>query len=452
MPRTILHLDLDAFFCAVEETRDPSLRGKPFAVGGKPDERGVVSSCSYAARAFGVRSAMPTSRALRICPGLLIVSPRHRLYSEVSKQVMERLGKLTPLLEQISIDEAFLDLSDLREPPERLARDLQAGIRDELGLSSSIGIASNKLVAKIATEVGKKAALHRPSTAGVPSAQDGGNNQPTALPKEHRDDVSGGRRLSPAVEGQVSGTIFAQATRPSTAGVPSAQDGVGPPFALTIVPAGEEAAFLAPLPADMLWGVGPKTATRLAELGIHTIGDIARWPESELSLRFGEHGRDLARHARGIDERPIVTEYEVKSISQEITFTRDVRDDKALASTLRDLAEQVGRRLRQGDLAGGTVKLKIRWPDFTTLTRQSTLPQPTDQGEEIASTAAALLRSVRRSGQAVRLIGVGVSHLGPPVRQLSLWDDGGEKSRKLQEAVDALQEKYGRSVIRKGTK
>jgi len=202
----------------------------------------------------------------------------------------------------------------------------------------------------------------------------------------------------------------------------------------------------------MLWGVGPKTAARLAELGIHTIGDIARWPESELSLRFGEHGRDLARHARGIDERPIVTEYEVKSISQEITFTRDVRDDKALASTLRDLAEQVGRRLRQGDLAGGTVKLKIRWPDFTTLTRQSTLPQPTDQGEEIASTAAALLRSVRRSGQAVRLIGVGVSHLGPPVRQLSLWDDGGEKSRKLQEAVDALQEKYGRSVIRKGTK
>jgi len=202
----------------------------------------------------------------------------------------------------------------------------------------------------------------------------------------------------------------------------------------------------------MLWGVGPKTAARLAELGVHTIGDIANWPESELASLFGEHGRDLARHARGIDERPIVTEYEVKSISQEITFARDVRDDKALASTLRDLAEQVGRRLRQGDLAGGTVKLKIRWPDFTTLTRQSTLPQPTDQGEEIASTAAALLRSVRRSGQAVRLIGVGVSHLGPPVRQLSLWDDGGEKSRKLQEAVDALQEKYGRSVIRKGTK
>jgi DNA polymerase-4 len=385
MPRTILHLDLDAFFCAVEEARDPSLRGKPFAVGGKPDERGVISSCSYAARTLGLRSAMPMSRALRICPGLIVVASRHRLYSEMSEQVMERLGRLTPLLEQISIDEAFLDLSDLRDPIERVARDLQTGIRSELDLPSSIGIATNKLVAKIATEVGKKAA-------------------------------KGGR----------------------------------PPFALTIVPAGEEAAFLAPLPADMLWGVGPKTAARLSELGIHTIGDLARWPEAELTSLFGEHGHDLSHHAHGIDERPVVNEHEIKSISQEITFMRDVSDDKTLASTLRNLSEQVGWRLRQSDLAGGTVKLKIRWPDFTTLTRQSTLPQPTDQGEEIASTAAALLRSVRRSGQAVRLIGVGVSHLGPPIRQLSLWNDGSEKSRKLQEAVDALQEKYGKGVIKRG--
>jgi DNA polymerase-4 len=397
MPRTILHLDLDAFFCAVEETHDPSLRGKPFAVGGRPDERGVVSSCSYAARALGVRSAMPTSRALRLCPNLIIVSPHHRLYGDFSRQVMERLGQLTPLLEQISIDEAFLDLSDLSDPPEHLARDLQTRIRDELSLSSSIGIATNKLVAKIATEVGKKAALSRSSTT-----------------------------------------------------LRSAQTVTGSPFALTIVPAGDEAAFLAPLPADMLWGVGPKTAARLAEFGIHTIGDIARWPEAELTRLFGEHGRDLWRHAHGMDERPIVTEYETKSISQETTFVRDVSDDKMLTKTLRELSEQVGRRLRQSDLAGTTVKLKIRWPDFTTLTRQTTLKQPTDQGEEIASTAAALLRSVRRSGQAVRLIGVGVSHLGPPIRQLSLWDDGGEKSRKLQEAVDALQEKYGSKVIRKG--
>ena len=216
------------------------------------------------------------------------------------------------------------------------------------------------------------------------------------------------------------------------------------------MPPGEEAAFLAPLPADMLWGVGPKTAARLASLGIHTIGNIAAWPESELISLFGENGRDLSRHARGIDNRPIVTEYEIKSISQETTFARDIRDDKILEGTLRELAAQVAHRLRKDDLAGTTVKLKLRWPDFTTLTRQTTLKQPTDQEEEIASTAAALLKSVRKSGQAVRLIGVGVTGLGPPIRQLSLWDDGGEKSRKLQEAVDALQEKYGKKMIHKG--
>jgi DNA polymerase IV len=385
MPRTILHLDLDAFFCAVEENLNPELRGKPFAVGGRPEERGVVSSCSYAARKFGVRSAMPMSRALRLCPGLLVIPGRHRRYSEASKQVMERLGKLTPLLEQISIDEAFLDISDLLEPPERVARGLQTGIRDELGLPSSIGIASNKLVAKIATEVGKKAAK-----------------------------------------------------------------GDKPPFALTVVPPGQEAAFLSPLPADMLWGVGPKTAARLNELGIHTIGDIARWPEVELVRLFGESGRDMARHAKGLDDRPVVTEREIKSISQEITFSRDIRDDKSLEKTLVELSAEVGRRLRRNELAGTTVKLKIRWPDFTTLTRQVTLPSTTDQDQEIAETALKLLQKVRKPGQAVRLIGVGVSGLGRPMRQLELWETGSEKERALEKTLDALREKYGDNVIKRG--
>jgi DNA polymerase-4 len=395
MPRTILHLDLDAFFCAVEETRDPSLRGKAFAVGGKPDERGVVASCSYAARQFGVRSAMPMIRALKLYPQLIIVSSRHRIYSEVSQQVMERLHQLTPLVEQISIDEAFLDISDIHEPPERLARRLQAGIRDELNLPCSIGIATNKLVAKIATEVGKSITL------------------------------SGAKAKS---KGEL----------------------IGPPFALTIVPPGEEAAFLAPLPAEMLWGVGPKTSARLNELGIHTIGDIAKWPESEMIRLFGENGRDLARHARGVDERAIVTERETKSISQEETFARDVRDDKSLEKTLKEQSAQVAWQLRKNNLAGTTIKLKIRWPDFTTLTRQTTLTQSTDQEEIISKTALDLLRAVRKSGQAVRLIGVGVSGLGPPIRQLSLWDAGSEKSRRLQEAVDALKEKYGDKVIHRG--
>ena len=392
MPRTILHIDLDAFFCAVEETRNPELRGKAFAVGGKPDERGVVASCSYAARRMGVRSAMPMSKALRLSPRLIIVPPRHRLYGEISRQVMDILHKQTGLVEQISIDEAFLDLSDIRDEPERLARRLQAHIRDELHLPCSIGIASNKLVAKIATEVGKALALKRIKAQGLAE----------------------------------------------------------PPNAVTIVPVGEEAAFLAPLPADMLWGVGPKTSARLIELGIHTIGDIAKWPESEMIRLFGENGRDLSRHAKGIDDRPIVTERETKSISQETTFSVDVRDDKVLEKTLREQSAEVARQLRKDNLAGKTIKLKIRWPDFTTLTRQTTLNHPTDQDDEIAKTALGLLESIRKPNQAVRLIGVGVSGLGAPIRQLGLWDMDNERSRNLQEAVDTLKEKFGGKVIHKG--
>ena len=392
MPRTILHLDLDAFFCAVEETRNPELRGKAFAVGGKPDERGVVSSCSYAARRDGVRSAMPMSQAIRLSRGLIIVPARHRLYSEVSKQVMEILHNVTGLVEQISIDEAFLDISEIREESEGLARGLQARIHEELQLPCSIGIASNKMVAKIATEVGKAIALKRIKAQGLAE----------------------------------------------------------PPNAVTVVGFGEEAAFLNPLPADMLWGVGPKTSKRLSELGIHTIGDIAKWPEHEMIRLFGENGRELSRHSKGIDDRAVETEHETKSISQEITFSRDVRDDKLLQKTLIEMSAEVAKQLRRNNLAGKTIKLKIRWPDFTTLTRQTTLNNPTDQEAEIAQAALALIRSVRKPNQPVRLIGVGVSGLGAPIRQLGLWDVDSEKSRKLQDAVDELHEKYGQDVIHKG--
>ena len=392
MPRTILHLDLDAFFCAVEETRNPELHGKAFAVGGKPDERGVVSSCSYAARRDGVRSAMPMSQALRLSRGLIIVPARHRLYSDVSRQVMEILHNVTGLVEQISIDEAFLDISDIRDDPEPLARGLQSRIHDELQLPSSIGIASNKMVAKIATEVGKAIALQRIKAQGLAE----------------------------------------------------------PPNAVTVVGHGEEAQFLNPLPADMLWGVGPKTSKRLSELGIHTIGDIAKWPEHEMIRLFGENGRDLARHSKGIDDRPVETERETKSISQEITFSRDVRDDKLLQKTLIEMSAEVAKQLRRNNLAGRTIKLKIRWPDFTTLTRQMTLNNPTDQEDEISQAALTLIKAVRKTNQPVRLIGVGVSGLGAPIRQLGLWDVESEKSRKLQDALDALHEKYGQDVIHKG--
>jgi DNA polymerase-4 len=387
MPRKILHLDLDAFFCAVEELRDASLRGRPFAVGGKPDERGVVSSCSYAARRFGVRSAMPMARAVKLCPKLIIIPARHKTYSETSEQVMARLRALTPLVEQISIDEAFLDVSDLPEPGEALARRLQATIHGELGLPCSLGVAANKLVAKIATEVGKAA--------------------------------------------NRAGTY---------------------PNAITVVPPGEEAAFLAPLPVEMLWGVGPKTAARLEALGIRTIGDVARWPEGDLVSRFGKMGREFALRARGMDERPVVTVHAAKSISQETTFVRDVGQGEALRRTLRELAEGVGRQLRRERLVGATVRLKLRWANFTMLTRQMKLAQPTDRDDVIHSAAAQLFDSVWRPGKPVRLLGVAVADLGPPPRaeQLSLWDDGSEKQQRLQSAVDELRERFGEGAIRRG--
>ncbi|MEJ2708067.1 MAG: DNA polymerase IV [Anaerolineales bacterium] len=383
--RKILHLDLDAFFCAVEEQYDPSLRGKAFAVGGRPEARGVVASCSYAARRFGVRSAMPMARALKLCPDLTIVSSRHGVYSKVSRQVMQHLHNLATVVEQISIDEAFLDVSDLPESGEALARRLQATIHKECNLPCSLGVATNKLMAKIANDVGK--ASYR---------------------------------------------------------------GEGPPNAITVVPPGQEAAFLAPLPVDTLWGVGPKTAERLHELGIYTIGDLAGWSVDDLTRRFGKHGYDLARRAQGIDDRPLETEHETKSISQETTFSKDVRSGAVLRRTLLQQSESVGRRLRSAGLAGTTVKIKLRWPDFTTLTRQVTLDQPSNQDGEIFEAAITLLEENWRSGQAVRLIGVGVSGLGSPVRQLSLWDDSAEKGRRLQSALDELRERFGKDVLQRG--
>jgi len=389
MPRKILHLDLDAFFCAVEEQRDPSLRGQPFAVGGRPESRGVVASCSYAARQYGIHSAMPMARAVRRCPELIIVPSRYQAYQAASRQVMARLRKLTPLVEQLSIDEAFLDVSDLPQPAGQIARRLQQTVNRELELPCSLGVASNKLVAKIANNVGK---------------------------------VS-------ATTGRAPNTIKQ-------------------------VPPGQEATFLAPLPVTELWGVGPKTAERLARLGIRRIGDLARWPEADLARRFGKHGHDLARRARGLDERPVETEHEAKSVSQEITFARDISDGPALRQTLRRLAEQVGRRLRRRELSGSTIKLKLRWSDFTTLTRQVTLAHPTNLDTEIYAAALALFEQTWPPGKRVRLVGVGVSGFETPAYQLGLWDDTptAEQDSRLQHTLDDLRERFGDEAIQRGSR
>ncbi|MBM3138610.1 MAG: DNA polymerase IV, partial [Chloroflexi bacterium] len=314
MSRKILHLDLDAFFCAVEEKFDPSLKGKPFATGGSPDGRGVVTSCSYAARQYGIHSAMPMIQALRKFPGLLTVHGHYSEYSKQSREVMEIIRNLTPLVEQISIDEAFMDFSDLPETSQRIATDLQMKIYSELDLPCSIGAASNKLVAKIANNIGKK--------------KKKGN--------------------------------FA-------------------PMAITVIEPAMEMDFLAPLPVEEMWGIGPKSTAELNQIGIKTLGDILLFPREELVKRFGIFADDPIRRSRGIDDRP-VAEYEgVKSISNEITYFQDKSDQSELHVTLKHLSEKVGSRLRKKHLSGKTVKIKLRWPDFDTHTHQITLVQPTNQ-------------------------------------------------------------------------
>jgi DNA polymerase-4 len=214
---------------------------------------------------------------------------------------------------------------------------------------------------------------------------------------------------------------------------------------------GKEAEFLAPLTVDRLWGVGPKTADRLNNLGIKTIGDLTQIPELELMRLFGKNGHDLWQHAQGIDDSPIITSHEMKSISQEITFARDISDYDELTRMLRRHSERVGERLRKKGLAGTTVKIKLRWPDFTTITRQENLPSPTNADKEIYETALALFKKAWVPGKTVRLIGVGVAGLDKPSQQLKLWDTGEQmaslKRRQLLEAMDELRDRYGRKVI-----
>ena len=389
--RRILHIDLDAFFCAVEELKNPSLTGKPFAVGGSPDKRGVVASCSYPARRFGVHSAMPMAKAVQICPDLIIVRGHYQDYREASYKVMAIIKQLTPKIEQISIDEAFLDISQLPERSKTIAADLQSQIRSRLGLPCSIGIAVNMLLAKMATNYGKY----------------------------------------------------------------QARDSDLPPNAIYIVPNGKEREFLAPLPVHDLWGVGPKTAARLAEMQIKTIGELARVPQNKLIEQFGKLGYALSLRAQGLDERSITTKHTAKSISQERTFAKDIQDKDLLLDTIKKLSNHVSRRLIKKHVQASTIKIKLRWPDFTTITRQTTLSQPTNEGETIFAVAKTLFSKEWKLGQAVRLLGVGVTGLAP--EQLYLWDYQYNKSdleseKKLKSAIIQLREKFGEDARQWGEK
>jgi len=384
--RKVLHVDLDAFFCSVEELIDPSLKGKVFATGGTSDGRGVVTSCSYAARIYGVRSAMPMKKAHRLCPDLITVRGHYEYYSQYSKRVMEILQNMTPLVEQISIDEAFLDVSDLPQEPKNIALDIQLKIKRETGLACSIGAASNKLIAKIATNVGKS-----------------DHKKPTA------------------------------------------------PMAIKVICEGHEASFLKDLPIREMWGVGPKLAKLLRYAGVETIGDIQRFPIEKLEKILGNFAATLKMRALGIDNLPVGNDECVKSISNERTFFDNLIIKSEIYSVIKNLSEKVGQRLRRRELTGRTIRLKIRWPDFKTITRQITLNQPTNLDSVIFSCAKDLFDKVWVEGSGVRLIGVGVSKLGPDIHQLSLLDKNFEKEKKLLKAMDDLQDRFGKDVICKGS-
>lgn len=385
--RKILHLDLDAFFCAVEEQKDPSLAGKPFAVGGRADHRGVISTCSYAARRFGVHSAMPTGQAFKLCPQLILISGFHSDYAAKSREVMEIVHNLTGLVEQVSVDEAFMDVTDLQDHIESIAHKLQAEVFEKTGLPCSIGAATNKLVAKIATDQGK--------------IRNRGNSYPRAI---------------------------------------------------LVVPPGTEEEFLAPLAVKAMWGVGPKMEAALKNVGINTIGEITQRPKSELERCFGKYGGELFDRARGIDNRPVSSAHETKSMSQETTFAKDVNDLTILRQTLKDLSAHVAYNLRHDGYCARVVRLKIRWSDFSTHTRQVSLSQPTDQDGVIYSNIESLFKAIWQHDQPVRLIGVAGADLIETTHQMSLWETPTEKERRLLDALDGLRDKYGNGTVKHGHK
>lgn len=385
MIRKIIHLDLDAFFCSVEELLDPSLKGKAFAVGGSPSGRGVITSASYAARMRGIRSAMPTREALKIFPDLLLVRSGYRHYSEYSHKVMDILRDTSPIVEPVSIDEAFLDVSDMPQPIGSIALDLQKRVIQETGLPCSLGCATSRLVAKMANDFGKQ-------------------------------QVKTGRS----------------------------------PQKITVIEPGKEEEFLAPLDIQALWGVGPKTAAHLRQRGITTVGKLAALSDADLKNYFGQHGESMRRRAKGIDNTPIYPESgDPKSVSNEMTFHEDQDDQGNLLKILRGLSEKVGSRLRKAELAGSVVQIKIRYSDFSTFTRQTSMKECTNLDQEIFNEVQNLFLKHWIAGRPVRLLGVGVSTLEKPHRQLSLWEDLGNRKEELTKAVDGLRERFGKDIIKR---
>jgi DNA polymerase-4 len=386
----ILHVDMDAFYAAVEVLADPSLAGKPLIVGG-PGARGVVASCSYEARSYGIHSAMPSLRARRLCPHAVFVPGRYDLYARHSKRLHEVLTSFTPLVEGIALDEAFLDVTGSRrlwgEGPA-IAAAIRANVREETGLSCSVGVAPSKFLAKLASEAAKP-------RAGPPGS------------------------------------------------------GPAPGLGVKVIAPGEELAFLHPLPVGALWGVGPATRKRLDRFGVKTVADLAAMPLATVVGALGEaQGRHLHALAWARDDRAVEPDRAVKSIGHEETYATDHHSLATLHEEALRLSDAVANRLREADVAGRTVTVKVKFASFQTITRSRTVPRPVDGGGALARVALELLETVDPS-PGVRLLGVSVSNLVPrPGEQLRLGEDaGGDREPAVARAVDEVRRRFGDTAV-----
>jgi DNA polymerase-4 len=371
--KTILHVDMDAFYASVEQRDDPALRGKPVIVGGR-SRRGVVLAASYEVRPFGVRSAMPMAEALRRAPHAIVVPPHRDRYEKASEDAFAIFHRYTPLVEPLSLDEAFLDVTASRSlfgDGETIARAIKRAIREELGLTASAGVAPCKFAAKVASDLRK-------------------------------------------------------------------------PDGLVVVPEGGIAEFLAPLPMERMWGVGPKTAPKMRELGYATIGDLSRAPTETLERVLGVWGIEVARLARGDDERDVVPDAQAKSIGAEETYEEDLVGPDAIAPTLLAHAARVARRLMRAGLSARTVVVKIKYADFSLRTRRTTLPEPVQDTDAIHRAAVEMLARIPLQGRRVRLTGVSVSgiHDGPPPPAL-FRDENAEKRRRVEEVAKRIADRFG---------
>jgi DNA polymerase-4 len=402
LQKTIAHVDMNTFFVSVERLNDPGLEGLPVVVGGNPDSRSVVSAASYEARQFGIHSAMPMAQAVKLCPDLVIVRGHFKNYIYYNRIIKGLLKKYTPILEMTSIDEGYLDLTGtaaLWGPPGEAGRRIRQAILDETGLPSSIGISSNKLVSKVASDLAKPA---------------------------------GDPRLGSPSKGRETSAQYLDS------------EGV------IVVPPGSERDFLAPLTLAHIPGCGKVTTKRLASLGLTLVRDVAQLSEHQLA-EFGEQGRALWKRANGIGSTRLHSKSKRKSISKEITFSEDVRDRSYLRSVMHQQAEQVATSMRRKQFVGRTVTIKIRFAGFETHTAAKTLPEPTDHTEEIFQTASDLLTKNWAGLREIRLIGVGVTNFISGPTQEDLFEIPGHADQHRREtAIDTIRERFGSESLLTG--